>query len=322
MAGVYKRMSFAHLHLHTKYSILDGAIHIDKLAERLKELGMNTCAITDHRTMSGIIEFYRTMKKAGIKPIIGMETEMSLAPCTEKTSDNKETFHIVLLCNDQTGWDNLKKISTRANLEGFYYKPRIDHYILEEHAEGPVGLSACRKGLISSLIVARQTETAIYQIQKYQEIFKGRFFLEIMENGIVYGVGEDWEMSQRDINLRMIELGQKTGVNVIATNDCHYLLQEDQKIHDLLLAIQTNQKLSEQTRFRFDSDQLFVKSEEQMREQFHYFPEAIDNAAWLAEQVGEVDIELDSMHFPHFIVEDCPDFEVFQREVLSSSPSG
>jgi len=312
-------MSFAHLHLHTKYSTLDGAIHIDKLTKRLKELGMDACAITDHRTLSGVIEFYRTMKAAKLKPIIGMEMEVTLAPCTEKSSENKETFHIVLLCNDQTGWNNLKRIATRANMEGFYYKPRIDHEILEEHAEGLVGLSACRKGLIPSLVVARQTDTAVYQIQKYQDIFKGAFFLEIQENGITYGVGEEWEMTQHDINLRLIELAEKTNTNVIATNDCHYLEQEDQQIHDLLLAIQTNQKLSEQSRFRFDSDQLYLKSEEEMRAQFEYFPESVDNSGWLADQIGDIEIELGAIHFPNFNVEECSDFEEFKKDSLSTN---
>lgn len=305
-------MSFAHLHLHTKYSILDGAIHIDKLAERLKKLGMDKCAITDHRTISGIIEFHREMKKHDIKPITGMEIELSLAPCTEKSNENKATYHLVLLCDNQTGWSNLKKIATLANLEGFYYKPRIDHEILRKHAEGLIGLSACAKGLVSQLIISRELERAKNQINEYKDIFNGRFFLEIQENGITYNEGEENEISQRDINWALINLGLATETRVIATNDCHYLLEEEAELHDIILAIQTNAKLSDSTRFKFDSTTLFLRNEKQMREAFDYYPEAVDNSAWLAENIGEVDIGLtDKALFPNFKVEEANDYADF-----------
>ena len=312
-------MSFAHLHLHTKYSILDGAIHIDKLVGRLEELGQTACAITDHRTMSGVIEFYRTMRKAKLKPIIGMEIELALADCTVKNNDNKDTFHLVLLCNNNRGFDNLKQIASKSNLIGFYYKPRIDHKILAEHTGGLVALSACYKGLIPSLLAHEVYDTAEEQLKTYLSMFDGRFYLEIMENGITYSLGEDQELSQHDLNYRIIELAEKTGANVIATNDCHYLRPEDQEIHDMILAIQTNQKLSDQARFRFDSDQLYLKSEDEMREQFSYYEQAVDNSAWLAEQIGEVEIELGSMHFPNFRIEDAPDYEEFKEWELKSN---
>jgi len=307
-------MNFAHLHLHTKYSILDGALHIDKLAKRLKELGMQACAITDHRTISGVIEFYRELKKKDLKPIIGMEIELSLAPCTEKSTENKGTYHLVLLCDSQIGWTNLKKIATRANLEGFYYKPRIDHEILKEHTEGLIGLSACASGLVSKLIMAQQLEAAEAQIQTYKEIFNDQFYLEIQENGITYNEGEDNEITQHDINLALIKLGKKTDTRVVATNDCHYLLEEDSEIHDIILAVQTNAKLSDPDRFKFDSTSLFLKSEEEMRESFSYYPEAVDNSAWLAKNIGTVKIDLKGvkdMHFPSFIIEDADDYQEF-----------
>lgn len=304
-------MSFAHLHLHSKYSILDGALHIDKLIPRLQELGMKACAITDHRTMSGIIEFYLEMKKADLKPIIGMEIELSLAPCTEKSTDNKDTYHLVLLCDNQTGWANLKKIATRGNLEGFYYKPRIDHDILRKHAEGLIGLSACASGLVSRLIIAQQLEAAEAQVRTYKEIFNCGFFLEIQENGITYNEGEDNEITQHDVNLELIKLGQKTETRVVATNDCHYLLEEDSEIHDIILAVQTNAKLSDPDRFKFDSTSLYLKSEEEMRESFSYYPEAVDNSAWLAKAIGTIEIELGNMHFPNFRIEETDDYEEF-----------
>lgn len=307
-------MSFAHLHLHTKYSILDGAIHIDKLTKRLKELGMDTCAITDHRTMSGIIEFYREMKKAKLKPLIGMEIELSLADCSIKTIENKDTYHLVLLCANQIGYSNLKKIATEANLTGFYYKPRIDHFILKEHCKGLIGLSGCRKGLVPSLACHGLIDTAVEQTKQYLEMFNGQFYLEIQENGIVYTFEEGYEISQHDLNYRLLEIASKCNANVVATNDCHYLYPEDQEIHDLILAVQTNQRLSEQTRFRFDSDQLYVKSEEEMREQFSYYEEAVDNAAWLAGQINEIEIELGGTHFPLFNIEECDDFDQFVQE--------
>lgn len=304
-------MSFAHLHLHTKYSILDGAIHIDKLATRLKELSMDTCAITDHRTISGVIEFFLEMKKQEIKPIIGMEAELSLAPCSIKDNEHKDTYHLVLLCDNQVGWSNLKKIVTKGSLEGFYYKPRIDHDILREHSEGLIGLSACAKGLISQLIMAGEIETAKYQIQQYKEIFNNRFFLEIQENGITYGKGEEWEISQREINNHLIELGKATDTTVIATNDCHYLLEEEAELHDIILAVQTNAKLSDANRFRFDSSSLFLRSEPQMREAFAYYPEAVDNSAWLASSIGDVEIELGRTLFPNFKIEETDDYKEF-----------
>jgi DNA polymerase-3 subunit alpha len=305
-------MSFAHLHLHTKYSILDGAIHIDKLAERLKELEMEACAITDHRTISGVIEFYREMKKHNLKPIIGMEIELSLAPCTVKDNEHKDTYHLVLLCDSQVGWDNLRRIATRANLEGFYYKPRIDHGILKEHAEGLVGLSACAKGLISQLIMSGDVARAKSQIEQYKEIFSGRFFLEIQENGITYQLDEERSISQRDINQALINLGLATETMVIATNDCHYLREGEHELHDIILAIQTNSKLSDDSRFRFDSSSLFLRSEPQMREEFEYYPQAVDNAAWLAENIGEIDIGLtDKARFPIFNIEEADDYRDF-----------
>ena len=306
-------MSFAHLHLHTKYSILDGALNIDKLIPRLQDLVMNRCAITDHRTISGVIEFYREMKKHDLKPIIGMEIELSLAPCTEKSTENKETYHLVLLCDTQIGWANLKKIATRANLEGFYYKPRIDHDILREHTEGLIGLSACASGLVSKLIIAQELEAAEAQIRTYKEIFNDGFFLEIQENGITYNEGEDNEITQHDINLALIELGEKTETRVLATNDCHYLLEEDSEIHDIILAVQTNAKLSDPDRFKFDSTSLYLKSEEEMRESFSYYPEAVENSAWLAKAIGTIEIELvKEPKFPDFKIEDANDYEEFK----------
>jgi DNA polymerase-3 subunit alpha len=304
-------MSFAHLHLHTKYSILDGSIHIDKLAKRLKDLKMKACAITDHRSMSGVIEFYLKMKEYQIKPIIGMEIELSLAPCTEKSNENKSTYHLVLLCDNQTGWSNLKKIATLANLKGFYYKPRIDHEILRKHAEGLIGLSACAKGLVSQLIISKELETAKHQIMDYKEIFAGRFFLEIQENGITYREGEENEISQHEINRELIKLGQATETRVIATNDCHYLLEKEAELHEIILAIQTNAKLSDEDRFKFDSTSLFLRSEKEMREIFEYYPDAVDNSAWLAENIGEVDIGLSDARFPNFQIEEADDYRDF-----------
>lgn len=315
-------MSFAHLHLHTKYSILDGAIHIDKLTSKLQELGMDTCAITDHRTMSGILEFHREMKKANLKPIIGMEIEIALADCRVKTVENKDTFHLVLLCTSNTGYQNLKQISTKANLVGFYYKPRIDHVILEQHAEGLVALSGCRKGLVPSLVAWELMDTAAEQTKKYLEMFDSQYYLEIQENGIIYEMDEGRTISQHDINHRVLEIAEATGASVVATNDCHYLSPEDQEIHDLILAIQTNQKLSDQSRFRFDSDQLYLKSEEEMREQFSYYEQAVDNAGWLAGQIKEIDIEMGVTHFPIFNIEEADDYEAFIQEQSPDPPVG
>lgn len=304
-------MSFTHLHLHTKYSILDGAIHIDRLVKRLKELGMDACAITDHRTISGVIEFYRAMKENELKPIIGMEIELSLAPCSKKSNENKDTYHLVLLCDNQIGWNNLKKIATLSSLEGFYYKPRIDHDILKQHAEGLVGLSACAKGLVSQLIMNGELERARHQVEAYKEIFGGRYFLEIQENGITYNEGEEFEISQHAINQSLINIGAGTDTTVIATNDCHYLLEEEAELHDIILAVQTNSKLSDEGRFKFDSSSLFLRSEQQMREAFAYYPQAVDNSAWLAGSIGDVEIELGRTLFPNFNIEEADDYQDF-----------
>jgi len=272
--------------------------------------------------MSGVIEFYREMKEAKLKPIIGMEIEIALADCRVKTPENKDTFHLVLLCSSQAGYQNLKQISTKANQIGFYYKPRIDHTILKQHTEGLVALSGCCKGLVPSLTSHEMMDTAAEQTKQYLEMFDGQYYLEIQENGIVYQIDEDRTISQHDINHRLIEIAGATGASVIATNDCHYLSPEDQEIHDLILAIQTNQKLSDQARFRFDSDQLYLKSEAEMREQFSYYEQAVDNAGWLAGQINEIEIEMDVMHFPIFDIEETDDYEDFIREQSPDPPLG
>ena len=255
---------FCHLHVHTHYSALDGACKVDGLVARAAELGMPALAITDHGVLSGIIQFYQQCRKAGIKPIIGLETYV-VEDRFRKEGMNEERWHLTLLARDDTGYRNLLKLGSLAFLEGYYYKPRIDYGLLREHADGLICLSGCASGRLSRALQNGQTAAADAEVDRLVGIFgEGNVYLEIQETGIA-------ELA--DVNPRMAELAERTGLKMVATNDVHYLRAEDAGAHDVLLCIQTGSRLSEENRLRFDSQEFYFKSEEEMRAAFPDHPE-------------------------------------------------
>lgn len=288
-------MSFSHLHVHTEYSLLDGAIRIDDLINKVKSQGMEAVAITDHGVMYGVVDFYARAKKAGIKPIIGCEVYVAPGSRFEKTvvRGTESAYHLVLLAENQEGYRNLVQLVSKAFLEGFYYKPRIDKALLREHREGLIGLSACLAGEIPSLILNGEREKAEEVALEYAEILgKDNFFLEIQENKIP---------EQKIVNEALLEIGSKYGIEIVATNDCHYLEAEDASVHDVLLAIQTATTLDDPKRLRFPTAEFYLKSPEEMKRDFSYYPRALENASLIAERC-QVDLELGKVNLPDFPV--------------------
>ncbi len=284
-------MGFTHLHLHTEYSLLDGLIRIKKLANRLKELGMDAAAITDHGNMYGAIEFYETMKKNGIKPILGCEVYIAPKGRLIKEKKNAKRYHLILIAKDNAGYKNLLKIVSIGFLEGFYYKPRVDYEVLQKYHEGLIASSACLQGEIPSLILSKGKEEARKALYQYLDIFgKENFFLEIQNHNLP---------DEKEVIPVMAELSKEEDIPLIATNDAHYLLKEDAKAHDILLCVQTLSKVQDPKRMRFQTDEFYVKSEKEMREIFKELPEAIDNTEKIKEMCN-VNFEFSTYHLPHF----------------------
>jgi DNA polymerase-3 subunit alpha len=239
---------FAHLHLHTDYSLLDGAIQIRPLAKRTEELGMTACAMTDHGNMFGAISFYNAMKSRGIKPIIGCETYITRGKRQERAAaapGEKANFHLILLAKDLEGYRNLVRLTSKAYTEGFYYKPRIDKQLLSEHSKGLIALSACMSGVPSAMLARDNCDEAAAAAVEFEEIMgKGNYFLEIQEHGL--------EAQQR-IRKPLVELSKRTGVPLVVTNDAHYLMPEDARAHDVLLCIGSGKTVSDPNRLRYAS---------------------------------------------------------------------
>ncbi len=299
---------FVHLHLHTQYSLLDGAIRIDALLKRAKEYDMSAIAITDHGTMFGTVEFYEKAVKAGIKPIIGCECYVAPRTLNDKTSmDNKGLCHLVLLAKNQTGYKNLCKLATIAQLKGFYYKPRIDKEVLKQHSDGLIACSACLHGEIPRLILDGNMDKALDAARFYLDVFgEDNFFLEVQHNNIP---------KQEEANQGILEISKKLSIPIIATNDCHYLDKEDVKAHDVLLCIQTGKTVNDEKRFKFGTDQLYFKSKKEMADTLGKFPGALENTVKIA---GRCEIEFDfkTYHFPQFDPESHLDSEeIFEKKV-------
>lgn len=291
---------FVHLHVHTQYSLLDGAIRIPDLLDKCHEFGMDAVAITDHGAMFGALDFYLKAKKAGIKPIIGCEFYIAPTHRTErKQVGGTNAFHIVLLAMNYTGYKNLMKLASTAQFEGFYYKPRIDMEILAEHNEGLIALTACLHGQIPWLIKQNDMAAAEEKAREYLDIFGDRLYFELQENSIP---------EQTIVNKGLLSLGKKMGVKVVATNDCHYLNQDESHAHEVLLCIQTQRTINDPSRFRFSADEFFFKSPEIMKEMFAEYPEAITTSVEIAERCN-LEIELDNYYFPIFPVPDSETLE-------------
>ena len=288
-------MAFTHLHVHTEYSLLDGSNKIKEYVKRIKELGMNSAAITDHGVMYGVIDFYRAAKEAGIKPIIGCE--VYVAPNSrfdkEQTGGEERYHHLVLLAENNTGYANLVKIVSKGFTEGYYYRPRVDMEVLQEYHEGIIALSACLAGEVPRLIQKGLISEAKECALKYKECFgEGNYFLELQDHGIP---------QQRSVNSVLLGMSRELDIPLIATNDVHYTYADDVLPHDILLCIQTGKKLSDEDRMRYEGGQYFVKSEEEMRELFPYALEAIENTQRIADRC-QVEIEFGVTKLPHFEV--------------------
>ncbi len=287
-------MSFVHLHNHSMYSILDGFAKIDKMVNRSKEMGMPAVALTDHGTMFGAIEFYEKANAAGIKPIMGLETYVSPRGMTDRDPHyDKSAFHLILLAENMTGWKNLLKIASASQLEGFYYKPRIDHDYLAAHSEGLIGSTACISGEVPQAILNHQEDKAIELLDFYFDVFgKENFFLEFQRHDL-----EDLEY----VNQRMLKLSKRYNAYNIATNDAHYVDKEDADGQDVLLAIQTNALLSDTKRMKMNNDSYYIRPPAEMKALFKDIPGAIENTIWIAERC-DVDLTPKGYHLPEFSV--------------------
>ncbi len=289
-------MNFAHLHVHTEYSLLDGSNKIKEYVQRVKELGMNSAAITDHGVMFGCVDFYKAAKEAGINPIMGCEVYVAPGSRFDKEAagqNDERYYHLVLLAENNQGYDNLMKIVSSGFVEGYYYKPRVDLEILEKYHEGIIALSACLAGE-----VARHLKRGFYEEGKkaairYEKIFgKGNFFLEMQDHGIP---------EQKMVNQQLVRLSHETGIELVCTNDVHYTYANDETSHDILLCIQTGKKVQDEDRMRYEGGQYYVKSPEEMAQIFPYMLEALENTQKIADRC-HVEIEFGVTKLPKFDV--------------------
>ena len=289
-------MSFAHLHVHTEYSLLDGSNKIKECVSRVKELGMDSVAITDHGVMFGVIDFYRAAKAVGIKPILGCEVYVAPGSRFDKEvvgNGDDRYYHLVLLAENDQGYHNLMKIVSRGFTEGYYYKPRVDMEVLKEFHEGIIALSACLAGEVQKNILRGMYEEGKKAAFRYQEIFgKGNFFLELQDHGL---------QEQKLVNQSLLRMAKDTGIELVATNDIHYTYAEDEKPHDMLLCIQTGKKISDENRMRYEGGQYYIKSEDEMRALFPYAIEALENTQKIANRCN-VEIEFGVTKLPKYDV--------------------
>ena len=302
-------MEFTHLHVHTEYSLLDGSSKIKELVSRAKELGMDSLAITDHGVMYGVVDFYRAAKAAGINPVLGCEIYVAPGSRFDREAGNaKESryHHLVLLAENDIGYANLVKIVSRGFTEGFYYKPRVDYDVLEKYHEGIIALSACLAGSIPSFLRRGLYEEAKQEAYRLQGIFgENNFFLELQDHGIP---------DQKTVNQGLLRLHQETGIDLVATNDVHYIYDSDVEAHDILLCIQTGKKVSDTDRMRYEGGQYYLKSAEEMEALFPYAKEAIENTHKIAERC-HVEIEFGDYKLPHFDVPEGETSESYLRKL-------
>ena len=283
---------FTHLHLHTEYSLLDGACRIKELIKRAKELNMDSLAITDHGSMYGVVEFYKQAKKEGIKPILGFEAYVSPRKMTDRDPQNdKSQYHLVLLAENQEGWQNLIKLCSIGFVDGYYYKPRIDHETLREYKSGIIALSACLAGEVQTYLLEDNYDEAVKTALLYKDIFgENNYFLELQDHGME---------EQKSVNDSLLKISRETGIKLVATNDVHYINKEDAYFHDVLLCIQIQKTIMDEDRMKFPSDEFYLKSYEEMSELFP--AEALGNTAKIAERCN-VELDFNTVHLPEFKV--------------------
>ncbi len=288
-------MAFAHLHVHTEYSLLDGSNKIKEYVEKIKALGMTAGAITDHGVMYGVIDFYKAAREAGINPVLGCEVYVAPGSRLDREMVHGEDryYHLVLLAENNTGYSNLMKIVSKGFVEGYYYKPRVDMEVLEKYHEGIIALSACLAGEVQRNLVRGMYEEAKEVAYRYERCFgKGNFFLELQDHGIP---------EQKLVNQQLLRMSQETGIELVATNDVHYTNAEDAEPHDILLCLQTGKKLADEDRMRYEGGQYYVKSEEEMKSLFPYALQALENTQKIADRC-HVEIEFGHTKVPHFEV--------------------
>ena len=283
---------FVHLHIHSEFSLLDGANRIKDLPVRAKELGMKAMAITDHGVMYGVIDFYKACKKEGIKPIIGCEVYVASRTRFDKEPQDKKYYHLILLAKDNKGYQNLSKLVSLGFTEGYYYKPRIDLEILEKYHEGIICLSGCLAGSVSQAILNGNIEEAENVAKWHKNVFGEDYYLEIQNNGV---------KEQVMVNQKIIQIARRLDIPIVATNDAHYLKKEDAYNHEVLLCIQTGKRMTDEDRMRFETDELYVKSPEEMSEYFKNFPDAIENTVKIAEKCN-VEFEFGHTILPNYDV--------------------
>ncbi len=284
---------FVHLHVHTEYSLLDGAIRLPDLFDKAREHRLPAVAVTDHGAMYGTVEFYKAAHQAGVKPVFGCETYIAPGSRFDRrpNAHGETNYHLILLARNQEGYRNLCRLVTAGYTEGFYYKPRIDKEILREHAAGLIGLSACLKGEVPRAVMRGDLDAARRLAEEYAGIFgEGNYYFELMENGIP---------EQRQVNEALIDLGRSMGIPVVATNDCHYCNRDDAKSHEVLVCIQTGKTLDDEKRMKMATDAFYLKSPEEMAEAFQYCPEAVSATVEIAERCN-VDLDLKTHHFPAY----------------------
>ncbi len=303
-------MQFCHLHTHTEYSLLDGEASIKKLIARVKELGMTSCAITDHGSMYGVVDFYREAQAQGIHPVIGCEVYVAPRKHTDKVYDiDNKNSHLILLAENQTGYQNLIKLVSTAYIDGFYYKPRIDFELLTAHHEGLIALSACVAGEVPKALLRGDYDGAKETALRYLGVMgEGNYFLEIQDHGLA---------EEKRIIPDMMRLSKETGIGLAATNDIHYLTKNDAKYQDILMCIQMEKKVQDPDRMKFETEEFYIKSPEQMAELFDYAPEAIENTQKIADRC-HVDFDFNTRHLPAYDVPDGKDAYDYLRELCET----
>jgi len=299
---------FVHLHLHTEWSLLDGALRVEDVAKKAVEYRMPAVAITDHGNLFGVIHFYEKMREAGIKPLIGCEFYVAPGSRFDKKakSAHEAGYHLVLLAQNEAGYRNLCKLATKAHFEGFYWKPRIDKDLLREHNEGLIALTACLHGEIPAAILAGDKDRALELVRSYKDLFPGRLYLEVQENGLP---------EQTKVNQTLLEMAEHLGLPVVATNDCHFLSPEDAFVHEVLLCIQTGKTLNDPNRFRFETDRVYLASPEDMAARFRDYPEEVlTNTLEIAERIN-LELKLGEPRFPVYPIPPGKTYEeVFEEK--------
>jgi len=303
------------LHVHSHYSLLDGLAKIGQILDACQELKMPSIALTDHGSMYGLVEFYREAKKRGMKPILGCEAYVTPNSMHQKRPniDNKR-FHLVLLAKNEEGYRNLVKLTTKAYLEGFYYKPRMDKELLRKHSKGLIGLSACIGGEVPQAILKGKPDEAEKLALEYQDIFgKGNFYLELEHHPNLTG--------QEQVNKGLIEISKKQNIPLVATNDSHYVKAEDNEAQDVLMSIQTDKKVGDRERLTMKADDFSLRSTEQMIKDFKHVPEAIENTQKIADAC-DFQFDLETYHLPYFEVPDKKTEDEYLKELCQEGLKG